>query len=170
MACSLTVWLWASILPLLHHAHAHLDEMLYFLRRQSWSHDCPSPVHSKGHMVPPTKDTEFLKMAWSSECLLDDSIILFVPFLMIVHSYSCKIKYNYVENYDFSLCKIPFRNTQFHQSAPFDYAMATIQLFSIILKSQISIVFKYFHLKAFLWDNLSFGYYNTLRSFIKAQI
>ena len=40
--------------------------------------------------------------------------------------------------------KFPFRKFQFHQSALLYVAMATIQLFSIILKTRISIVFQVF--------------------------
>ena len=71
------------------------------------------------------------------------------------------------------LCdKFPFRKFQFHQSALMYVPMATIQLFSIIFKTQISIVFQVFpHEKNLLWDNpLCFGHHNTLRSLIEVNI
>ena len=50
-------------------------------------------------------------------------------------------------------------------------SMATIQLFSIILKTRISIVFQVFPTeRGFPWDNLCFGHHNTLRSLIEAHI
>ena len=52
-------------------------------------------------------------------------------------------------------------------------AMATVQLFALILKTFISIVFQVFlyERKNFLWVNiLCFGPHNTLRSLIKAGI
>ena len=66
----------------------------------------------------------------------------------------------------------PFRKFQLHQSALMYVAMATIQLFSIILKIQISIAFQAFPPgRNFLWDNLlCFGQHYTLRSLIKALI
>ena len=41
----------------------------------------------------------------------------------------------------------PLRKVQFYQSALMYVAMATMQIFSNILKTQISIVFRYFHLR-----------------------
>ena len=66
----------------------------------------------------------------------------------------------------------PFRKVQFHQSALMYVAMATIQIFGLILKTRISIVFQAFpHQRNFLWDNLlCFGHHNTLRSLIEANI
>ena len=68
----------------------------------------------------------------------------------------------------------PFRKVQFHQSALMYVAMATIQLFGLILitRISISIVFQVFQPERnFLWDNLlCFGHHNTLRSLIKANI
>ena len=67
---------------------------------------------------------------------------------------------------------LPLRKVQFHQSAFIYVAMATIQLFHLILKTRISIVFQVFPPERnFLWDNLlCFGHHNTLRSLIKANI
>ena len=67
---------------------------------------------------------------------------------------------------------IPFRKVQFHQSALMYVAMATMQLFDLFLKTQISIVFQVFPPERnFLWDNfLCFGHHNVLRSSIKANI
>ena len=66
----------------------------------------------------------------------------------------------------------PFRKVQFHQPALMYVAMATIQLFSIILKTQISVVFQVLPPERnFLWDNLlCFGHHNTLRSLFEAHI
>ena len=66
----------------------------------------------------------------------------------------------------------PFRKVHFHQSALMYVAMATIQLFSLILKTRISIIFQVFPAERnFLWDNLPcFGHHNTLRSSINANI
>ena len=60
----------------------------------------------------------------------------------------------------------PYRKFQLHQSAFKYVAMAAIQLFNIILKTWISIVFQKFpHERNFLWDNLLyFGHFYTLRS------
>ena len=68
--------------------------------------------------------------------------------------------------------KFPLRRVQFHQSALMYVAMATIQLFGLILRTQISIVFQVFPPERnFLWDNLvCFGHHNTVRSLIKANI
>ena len=70
--------------------------------------------------------------------------------------------------------KFPFQKFQFHQSAlMYMYVvMATIQLFSIILKTRISIVFQVFPAQRnFLWNNpLCFGHRNILRSLIEAHI
>ena len=68
--------------------------------------------------------------------------------------------------------KFRFRKFQFHQSALMYVAMTTLQLFSIILKNRISIVFQVFPSERnFLWDNLiCFGHNNTLKSLIKANI
>ena len=47
--------------------------------------------------------------------------------------------------------KFPFRKFQFHQSALMYVAMATIQIFGLILKTRISIVFQAFpHQRNFL--------------------
>ena len=64
------------------------------------------------------------------------------------------------------------RKVQFHQSALMYVAMATMQLFGLILKTQIAIVFQAFPPERnFLWDNLPcFGHHSTLRSLIKANI
>ena len=66
----------------------------------------------------------------------------------------------------------PFRKVQFHQSALKYVAMATIQLFGLILKTLISIVIQVFPPdRNFLWDNLlCFGHHNILRSLVKANI
>ena len=66
----------------------------------------------------------------------------------------------------------PFRKVQLHQSALMYVAMATMQLFGLFLKSQITIVFQVFPPERnFLWDNLlCFGHHNTLRSSVKVNI
>ena len=66
----------------------------------------------------------------------------------------------------------PFRKVQFHQSALTYVAMATIQLFGLFLKTWIAIVIQVFPPERnFVRDNLiCFGYHNTLRSLIKANI
>ena len=66
----------------------------------------------------------------------------------------------------------PFRKFQFYQSDLMYVPMATIQLFGIILKTQISIDFQVSPPeKNFLWDNrLSLGQHITLRSLIEANI
>ena len=66
----------------------------------------------------------------------------------------------------------PFRKFQFNQSAVVYVTMATMQLYSIILKTRISIVFQVFPPERnFPWDNLlCFGHHNTLRSLIEAHI
>ena len=66
---------------------------------------------------------------------------------------------------------IPFRKVQFHQSALMYVAMATMQLFSLFLRTQISIVFQVFPSERnFLWDNfLCFGHQNSLISSGKAN-
>ena len=72
----------------------------------------------------------------------------------------------------FFLYIFSFRKVQFHQPVLLYVAMATIRLFCLILKSQISIVFQVFPPERnFLWDNLlCFGHHNTLRSLIKANM
>ena len=64
------------------------------------------------------------------------------------------------------------RKVQFHQSALMYVAMATMQLFGLISKTQIAIDFQVLPPERnFLWDNsLCLGYHNTLRSLIKANI
>ena len=65
----------------------------------------------------------------------------------------------------------PFRKVYFHHSALMYIAMATTQLFGLILKTRISIVFKYFHLReTLLWDSLCIGHHNTLGSLIEDSI
>ena len=67
---------------------------------------------------------------------------------------------------------IPLKKVQLHQSALMCVAMATMQLFGLFLKTQITIVFQVLPPERnFLWDNsLCLGYHNTLRSLIKANI
>ena len=67
---------------------------------------------------------------------------------------------------------IPFRKVQFHQSALMYVAMATMQLFGLFLKTQISIACQVFPPERnFLWDTfLCFGHQNSLISSIKANI
>ena len=65
----------------------------------------------------------------------------------------------------------PFRKVQFHQSAIGYVVMATLQPFSIILKTRLITVYQVFPPERnFLWDNvLCFGQHNTLRSLIEAH-
>ena len=67
---------------------------------------------------------------------------------------------------------IPFRKVQFHQSALMYVTMATMQLFGLFLKTQISIVFQVFPPERnFLSVNfLCFGRQNSRISSIKANI
>ena len=80
-----------------------------------------------------------------------------------------------------SYCFVPFfymyfslRKVQFHQSALMYVATTTIELFGLILKTRISIVFQVHVFPAernFLWVSLlCFGHHDTLRSLIKANI
>ena len=64
------------------------------------------------------------------------------------------------------------KKVQFQHSALIYVAMTIIQLFDLVLKTQISIVFQVFpNERNFLWDNLLyFRHHNTLRSSIKANI
>ena len=65
------------------------------------------------------------------------------------------------------------RKFQFHQSALIYVAISTIKVFSIILKTQTSIVFQESPLEKenFLWENLlCFGHHYTLGSLIEAHI
>ena len=65
----------------------------------------------------------------------------------------------------------PLRKVQFHQSALTYVAMATIQLFGLILKIRRCIVFQIFPPERnFLWDNLRLEHHNTPRTLIKANI
>ena len=102
------------------------------------------PIQARGHFVPP-----HLNHSISSKRLGVRSYC-FVTFLSMY---------------------FPFRRFQFHQSALMYVAMATIQLFGLILKTRISIVFQVFSsVRNFLWENLlCFGHHNTLRSLIKAN-
>ena len=72
---------------------------------------------------------------------------------------------------DFSMY-FPLRKVQLYQSALLYVAMATIQLFSLTLKTRISIVFQVFLAERnFLWDTLlGLGHHNTLGSLILANI
>ena len=70
----------------------------------------------------------------------------------------------------FHSMNFPFRKVQFHQSSLMYVAMATMQLFCLILKTWIFIVFQELPPeKNFLWDNLCFGHHNTL-SLVEANI
>ena len=66
----------------------------------------------------------------------------------------------------------PLRKVQFHQSALMYVSMAIMQLFGLIWKTRISIIFQVIPPERnFLWDNLPcFGHHNTLRSSIKANV
>ena len=68
--------------------------------------------------------------------------------------------------------RFPFRKVQFHQSAFISVAMATMQLFGLLLKTQISNIFQVFLPERNVrWDKLlCFGHPNTLKSLIKANI
>ena len=72
----------------------------------------------------------------------------------------------------FLFMHFPFRKVQFHQSAVMYLAMATMQLFGLFLKTQISNVFQIFPPERnFVLDNLlCFGHPNTLKRLMKANI
>ena len=79
-----------------------------------------NPIQARGHIVPPHQNHS------TSSKQLVVWIYCFVTFLSMY---------------------FPFRKVQFHQSALKYVAMATIQLFGLISKTRMSIVFKSFHLR-----------------------
>ena len=104
-----------------------------------------NPIQARGaHCAPSPKSQHIFKTVWSLEFPL------------------C----------DFSFYEFPFWKVQFNQSALMYVAMATIQLFGLILKTWISIVFQVFPPERnVLWDNfLCFGHHYTLIIAIKANI
>ena len=104
-----------------------------------------NPIQARGHIVPPHK-SHSISSKW-----LEVWSYYFVTFLSM---------------------HFPFRKVQFHQSAVIYVAMATMQLFGLFWKIQITIVFQVFPAERnFLWDTLlCFWHHNTVRSSIKVNI